>query len=430
MNKIKCPHCGKEFNLEESDYDAIAKQIHTVEFEKELHIRLQQQEDLAAANQETARAKMEAEKAAMQAKIDQAEAKEKAALDALNAKKDGEIAAKNLEIAKLQADIRISQESTKNEVTQALEKQRDKLQEQELSIAQLKSELQLTKESDANKMKDLLVKHQEELKSRDDQIAYWKEFKAKLSTKNIGESLEQYCFNQFNAIRMAAYPNAYFEKDNQVSGSGSKGDFIFREKTEEGAELLSIMFEMKNEADTTSTKHKNEDFFKELDKDRVEKGCEYAVLVSMLEADSDYYNAGIVQVYQYPKMFVVRPQCFLAIISILKNAALNAADYKNQLMIAQRQSVDVTNFENELDNFKTYISTRYEYASDRFQDAIKEIDKSITALNKVRDALLKSEDHLRLANDRTQNLTIKALTANAPSIAAKFNAIDNNDTKK
>ena len=429
MNKIKCPHCGEEFNLEESDYDAIAKQIRGVEFEQELHRRLKEQEAIQQAKAEAAASKEEAERAVLKRRVEEAEAKEKAALEALNAKKEAEIAAKNAEITRLQSDIRVAKEATKNEVTNALMEQQKKLQEQELAIAQLKSQLDLVKEADASKMKDLQAKHLEELKDKDEQIAYLKDFKAKLSTKNIGESLEQYCLNQFNSIRLAAYPKAYFEKDNKVSGSGSKGDFIFREQTEEGAELISIMFEMKNENEETSIKHKNEDFFKELDKDRNEKNCEYAVLVSTLEADNDFYNAGIVQAYQYPKMFVVRPQCFLTVISLLRNAALNAADYKNQLVIAQSQSVDVTHFEEHLDEFKTYLGEKYRLASNKFQTAIAEIDKSIAALTKVKNELLGSENNLRLANEKTQGLTIKKLTKDSPSVAAKFNALDNEENE-
>ena len=424
MNKIKCPHCGEEFNLEESDYDAIAKQIRGVEFEQELHRRLKEQEAIQQAKAEAAASKEEAERAVLKRRVEEAEAKEKAALEALNAKKEAEIAAKNAEITRLQSDIRVAKESTKNEVTNALMEQQKKLQEQELAIAQLKSQLDLVKEADANQIKDLKAKHLEDLKGKDEQIAYYKDLKTRMSTKLVGETLEQHCLNQFNSIRMAAYPNAYFEKDNDAS-SGSKGDFIFRELTSEGAELISIMFEMKNENDTTATKHKNEDFLKELDKDRTEKKCEYAVLVSMLEPDSDYYNAGIVESYKYPKMFIVRPQCFLAIISLLRNAALNAAEYKNQLVIAQSQSVDITNFEAKLTAFQGEFGRNYELASRRFGEAIEQIDKSIAQLQKVRGSLVSSENNLRLADQKLQELTIKKLTKDSPSLKAKFEALDN-----
>ena len=260
---------------------------------------------------------------------------------------------------------------------------------------------------------------------KDEQIAFYKDLKTKMSTKLVGETLEQHCLNQFNSIRMSAFPNAYFEKDNDAS-SGSKGDFIFKENTEEGAELVSIMFEMKNENDTTATKHKNEDFFKELDKDRNEKKCEYAVLVSMLEPESEYYNAGIVDVsYRYPKMYVVRPQCFIPFITLIRNAALASSEYKNQLVLAKNQNLDVSHFEEDLNTFKEKFAENYNRASDRFAKAIEEIDKTIEHLNKVKEGLVGADRNLRLANDKAQDLTIKKLTKNNPTMKAKFDELKN-----
>ena len=265
--------------------------------------------------------------------------------------------------------------------------------------------------------------HQGELRLREEEIERLKEFKARQSTKMIGESLEQHCLTQFNQIRMTAFPNAYFEKDNDIK-SGSKGDFIFRESSE-GVEFISIMFEMKNEMDTTATKHKNEDFFKELDKDRREKGCEYAVLVTLLEADNEFYNNGIVDVsYRYPKMFVVRPQFFLPIISLLRNAALSSLEYRRKLEEVQSQQLDLYNFEQELDQFKTSFADSFRKATDRYQDAIEGIDKAIKALTTIRENLVKSENHLNTANRKLEDVSVKKLTKNAPSVRAMFEEID------
>jgi len=265
---------------------------------------------------------------------------------------------------------------------------------------------------------------QRELAMKDEQIAYYRDFKARQSTKMVGESLEQHCLTEFNRIRATAFRNAYFEKDNDAR-TGSKGDFIFRESTEEGTEILSIMFEMKNEMDETATKHRNEDFLKELDKDRREKGCEYAVLVTLLEPDSELYNSGIVDVsYRYPKMYVIRPQFFIPLISILRNAALNAVEYRQQLAVIQNQNIDITNFESEMNDFKDRFNRNYELASRRFKEAIDEIDKTITHLQKTKDALLSSENNLRLANNKAQDLSIKRLTKNNPTMQAKFAALE------
>ena len=278
-----------------------------------------------------------------------------------------------------------------------------KLNEKDMEIGRLSNDLLAQKNAE-----------QARLKEKDEQIAFYRDLKAKMSTKLVGETLEQHCQIQFNQIRMTAFPKAYFEKDNDAK-TGSKGDFIFKEATDEGAELISIMFEMKNENDETATKHKNEDFFKELDKDRNEKGCEYAVLVSMLEPDSELYNAGIVDVsYKYPKMYVVRPQCFIPIISLLRNAALNAAQYKNELVAVREQHIDISNFKDQLLNFKDNVDYNIEQARKKYNTAIDEIDKTIAHLTKVRDALVGTDNNLRIANDKVQDLSIKTLTKNSP----------------
>ena len=289
-------------------------------------------------------------------------------------------------------------------------------------ISKLKGEI-ASKESE-NKLKTQALKEQyeEKIKLKDEQIEYYRDFKAKQSTKMVGESLEQHCDYEFNKIRASAFPNAYFEKDNDAR-SGSKGDFIFRDMDENGTEFISIMFEMKNETDTTSTKKKNEDFFKELDKDRREKNCEYAVLVSLLEIDNELYNTGIVDVsYKYPKMYVVRPQFFIPIITLLRNAAMNSLEYRQELETIRHQNIDISNFEEKMNLFKEGFSRNYRLASDKFQTAIDEIDKSISHLQKIKDALISSENNLRLANDKAEDLTIKKLTRGNPTMKALFDA--------
>ena len=291
-------------------------------------------------------------------------------------------------------------------------------------IDKLKNDISLNEKETELKVKTIQENFANKLKDKDEQIAFYKDLKTKMSTKLVGESLEQHCQIEFEKLRPTAFKNAYFEKDNDIK-SGSKGDFIYRETNEEGIEIISIMFEMKNENETTATKHKNEDFFKELDKDRNEKKCEYAVLVSMLEADSELYNAGIVDVsHRYKKMYVVRPQCFIPIITLLRNAALNAVEYKKQLIIAQEQNLDISNFENNINEFKEKFGRNYRIASDKFQTAIEEIDKTITHLQKTKEALLSSENNLRLANDKAQELSIKKLTKNNPTMAQKFEELN------
>ena len=388
MPELKCPHCQKTFVIDQDDYASLLSQVRNDAFEKELRDRLAQQEKNNKQQNE---------------------------LDLQKAK-----AADEKEISNLKNDISLLKqklESAQKEKESAIQLA---LNEKEKELIRLKGELETAEKNNKLEISNLNANHSKELKMKDEQIAFYKDLKAKMSTKLVGETLEQHCMTQFNQIRVTAFPNAYFEKDNDAS-SGSKGDFIFRENTEEGAELISIMFEMKNENDTTATKKKNEDFFKELDKDRNEKHCEYAVLVSLLEPESEYYNAGIVDVsYRYSKMYVIRPQCFIPFITLLRNAALASAQYKNQLMVVKNQSLDVSHFEEDLNVFKEKFAENYNRASDRFSKAIEEIDKTIEHLNKVKEGLLGADRNLRLANDKAQDLTVKKLTKNNPTMKQAF----------
>ncbi len=362
--------------------------------------------------------------AALRSKLQVNEAEKELAVSEAIDKKNAEISSRDTKIAELEAKIRASETEKKLAVAEAVEEKNKEISEKASEIADLKGELK-TKETE-NKLSEQNLKEQYEgkLKSKDELIEYYKDFKARQSTKMIGESLEQHCLTQFNSIRMTAFPNAYFEKDNDAK-SGSKGDFIYREYGEDGVEFISIMFEMKNEADKTVTKHKNEDFLKELDKDRKEKGCEYAILVSLLEIDSELYNNGIVDVsYKYPKMYVIRPQFFIPIITLLRNAAKNSLEYRQQLQIVRNQQIDISHFEEEMELFKKGFARNYRLASDKFALAIKEIDKTIDSLRKIKDALISSENNLRLANNKADELTIKKLTKNAPSIRSMFDDLE------
>ena len=360
MQEIKCPNCGEVFQVDETVYDKIVKQVRDREFDRELERR----EELLASKNE-----LEIEK--LNARLSAASTEKKLAVNQANSEKERELAEKDILISKLKGEI-ASKDNENKLKTQALKEQ-----------------------------------YEEKIKLKDEQIEYYRDFKAKQSTKMVGESLEQHCDYEFNKIRASAFPNAYFEKDNDAR-SGSKGDFIFRDMDENGTEFISIMFEMKNETDTTSTKKKNEDFFKELDKDRREKNCEYAVLVSLLEIDNELYNTGIVDVsYKYPKMYVVRPQFFIPIITLLRNAAMNSLEYRQELETIRHQNIDISNFEEKMNLFKEGFSRNYRLASDKFQTAIDEIDKSISHLQKIKDALISSENNLRLANDKAEDLTIK-----------------------
>lgn len=443
MKEIKCPNCGEVFQVDESGYAAIVQQVRDDEFNKELERRAKDLESMHENDLQIARMEKEKEQSdilakkenelaekdkeitELKAKIDANDTEKKLAISEVEQKKENEIANKNKEIAELKAKISANETEKKLAVTEAEQKKEKELSEKTTEIIELKGKLE-SKESES-KLKEtaLKEKYEEQLKDKDEQIAYYKDFKARQSTKMVGESLEQHCLTQFNTIRMTAFPNAYFEKDNDAK-SGSKGDFIFRETAEDGTEFISIMFEMKNENETTSTKHKNEHFFKELDKDRNEKGCEYAVLVSMLEMDNELYNNGIVDVsYKYPKMYVVRPQFFIPIISLLRNAALNSLKYQQELQIVRNQQLDIINFENNMNVFKEGFARNYDLASRKFNDAIAEIDKSIAQLQKVKDALTSSERNLRLANDKAQDLSIKKLTKNSPTLKAMFDDLKN-----
>ena len=355
---------------------------------------------------------------ALEAKIDAEnqinEAKAKAKEQALKAEYE-------TKITELNGKLDSQASKTTLLVNEAVAKKEKELRDKDNEINDLNSKIKLNEAKSELEIKNLEDSYKDKLQMKDDEISYYKDLKTKMSTKMIGETLENHCQNEFNRIRMTAFPNAYFEKDNDAK-TGSKGDFIFREKDADGIEFLSVMFEMKNEMDTTSTKHKNEDFFKELDKDRKEKNCEYAILVSMLESDSEYYNSGIVDVsYRYPKMYVIRPQFFIPMITLLRNAALNTLSYKKELVTIQNQNIDVSNFENEMLDFQDKFGRNYRLASEKFKKAIEEIDKSIDHLNKIRDALLSSENNLRLANEKAQDLSIKKLTKNNKTMQELFN---------
>lgn len=450
MQEIRCPKCNEVFQVDDSGYSQIVQQVRDKEFEKEAARRAEELEK--AKNSELKILEMEYEKkleSALSEKSDDITDKEKRITE-LEARLESMESEKQLAVANAvsEREKRFNEESSKAQkaisdkesLIKQLELQLQQAQSlQQAALDKVSSENALAiakKDNEINELNSKLrskdneaelrcraieEKYAIELKNKDELIEQYKDFKARLSTKMVGETLEQHCLTQFNSLRMSAFPNAYFEKDNDAR-SGSKGDFIFRESSEDGIEFISIMFEMKNEMDTTATKHKNEDFFKELDKDRNEKGCEYAVLVSMLEADNEFYNAGIVDVsYKYPKMYVIRPQFFIPLISLLRNAARNSLEYKRELAMAKAQQVDLTNFEKNITDFKTAFSRNYQLASDKFKTAIDEIDKTIIHLQKTKDALLSSENNLRLANNKAEEqLTIKKLTKNAPSIKEEF----------
>lgn len=420
MHEIKCPNCGEVFQVDETGYQQIVMQIRDEEFKKELDRRELELNKTKDSELEMLKAKAEQESTTKLLKKDTEIEKIKAEKDAKIAEVQNEMAALKEKIAAFENAQKLAvAEAVGNKDKEIIQKEKE-LSEKTIEIEKLKGEIVSTEKENEIKNKNLIDTYEEKLRLKDEQVAYYKDFKAKQSTKLVGESLEQHCLNIFNQIRMTAFPNAYFDKDNEVSQTGSKGDFIFRDY-EDGTEYISIMFEMKNEADETKTKHKNEDFFKELDKDRKEKGCEYAVLVSMLEADNELYNAGIVDVsYRYPKMYVVRPQCFLAIIGLLRDAAKNSISYKKELEVVKNQQIDVSNFEENMNAFKEGFARNYRLASEKFTKAIEEIDKTIDHLQKTKAALLSSEDNLRLANNKAEDLSIKRLTKNAPSVKAMF----------
>lgn len=420
MVKVKCPKCGTEIELDKSSYNELLNDIASEEVNRRVNeqvkaleasfkTRLELEQQKAKSDNEKEINRLNSDNNALKQQLEAAKKEKDAAVTLAIANKDNEIIT-------LKNELKLKDSESKNLINEALSKK-------EQEIQKLKNDLSLSESENNLKISNLNQKHANDLKAKDAEIEFYKDLKTKMSTKLVGETLEQHCLIQFNQIRMSAFPKAYFEKDNDAS-SGSKGDFIFKENTDEGAELVSIMFEMKNENDTTATKHKNEDFFKELDKDRNEKKCEYAVLVSMLEPENEYYNAGIVDVsYRYPKMYVIRPQCFIPFITLIRNAALSASEYKNQLVLAKNQNLDVSHFEEDLNIFKEKFAENYNRASDRFNKAIEEIDKTIDHLNKVKEGLLGADRNLRLANDKAQDLTVKKLTRNNPTMKAKFDEL-------
>lgn len=442
MNEIKCPHCGEMFTIDEAGFAAILKQVRDAEFDKEVrrHEQLltsekQQAVQLAVAE---ALAKAQGDAAQKEARIAELEAR----LQAEQRERENQQRLAHAERERALADAVATKDARIAELEQRVEAQGRAFEaEKKLAVEQARSALERERDAlaaqvalkDAEKSQATSALKEQlaiELKAKDDIIAYkegeierYKDMKARLSTKMVGESLEQHCETEFNKIRAAAFPRAYFEKDNDAS-EGSKGDFIFRECDEEGNEIVSIMFEMKNESDDSSHRHKNEDFFKKLDADRRKKGCEYAVLVTLLEPESELYNQGIVDVsYRFEKMYAIRPQFFLPMISILRNAALNSMAYKSELAVVRNQNIDITNFEEQMETFKSGFARNYDLASRKFQTAIDEIDKTILHLQKTKDALVSSENNLRLANNKAQDLTIKRLTRNNPTMKAAFEAL-------
>lgn len=437
MSEIKCPKCGSVFKIDEENYDSIVKQVRDSEFNKEIENREKQyhkdkeatikivtndvekkfNEQLVAKDLEIVNLKNKIDNN----KINQDNAVKQASMD-VEKKLNDTINTLKLQITNLENELKIK-DTENNLKVEELRMTKDK------DIGELTNKIEVNKREFELKKQLLKDGYESKLKSKDEIIAYYKDFKARQSTKMIGESLEQHCNYEFNKLR-PLFPNVYFEKDNDAR-SGSKGDFIFRDYDEDGTEITSIMFEMKNEADETATKHKNEDFFKELDKDRNEKNCEYAVLVSMLEMDSDYYNEGIVDVsHRYKKMYVIRPQFFIPIITLIRGVGVNSLQYKKELITIQNQNIDISHFEDNLNTFKDGFGRNYRIASEKFKKAINEIDKTIDHLQKTKDALLSSENNLRLANNKAENLTIKKLTNNNPTMSRMFDEYNKSNVKK
>lgn len=439
MNEIICPHCKKAFQVDEAGFADILKQVRTSEFEKELHERVmlleRDKQSAVKLAEEKTKNQLAADIARRDAEIAELRASQKAAAERAKLETEAQVtrlksevtqkvlelkSTKDAEIADLQAKLQSAKSDSKlalSEAVSRVERERDELKN---AVALSKTEQQLLEKS-------LTEKYTHELRSKDEMIAYYKDMKARLSTKMVGESLEQHCEIEFNKLRATAFQRASFGKDNDAS-RGSKGDYIYREHDEHGNEIISIMFEMKNEGDETATKKRNEDFLKELDKDRREKQCEYAVLVSLLEAENELYNQGIVDVsHAYDKMYVIRPQFFIPMITLLRNAALNSMQYKSELAQVRAQNIDVTNFEQQLDDFRSSFGRNYRLASEKFKTAIESIDKSIAQLQKTKENLLRSEDNLRLANNKAEDLTVKKLTRGNPTMAEKFNEIRSNE---
>ena len=434
MHEIKCPHCHTAFTINEASYADILNQVRTQEFQAEVHERL-------AQAQAQAKSELAAQQAQDKQQYSQTLAQKEAQITELahqlaNHEKDNQLALANLsgslkselaEKARQITELQAQNQALAQRMT--LERElaiREAVSAKERELSALAAQLQLRDSENQLAQNALRERYEIQLKHKDEEVAFYKDFKARQSTKMVGESLEAHCETEFNRIRAMAFPQAQFGKDND-STSGSKGDYIFREQDDAGNEIVSIMFEMKNENDETATKKKNEHFFKELDKDRREKNCEYAVLVSLLESDSDLYNGGIVDVsHAYPKMYVVRPQFFIPIISLLRNAGLNALKYKQEVAAMREQHIDITNFENELDDFREKFGRNYRLASEKFQAAIKHIDDTIRHLEKTKADLLGAENNLRLANNKAEELTVKKLTRKNPTMKAKFDALKNN----
>lgn len=395
MPEIKCPHCGQIFQVDQSGYADLLSQVRTAEFHQELEARAKQLAQEQAGKIAVLKTQAQADKQQAAAAYEQ-------------------------KIISLKAQISSAQTAQELAVSRAVAGEKERLNDKEKELLSLRAQLADAKNQTQLQAQSLKDNYEIQLKAKDQEIAFYKDLKAKMSTKMLGETLEKHCEIEFNRYRATGFQNAYFEKDNDAR-TGSKGDYIFREQTADGVEFISIMFEMKNEMDTTATKHKNEDFFKELDKDRKEKECEYAVLVSLLESDNELYNTGIVDVsYKYPKMYVIRPQFFIPMITLLRNAALNSADYRRQLAEVKSQNLDISHFEDDINDFKAKFGRNYQLASDKFKKAIEEIDKTIDHLQKTKEALLSSENNLRLANDKAQDLTVKKLVKKNPTMAQKF----------
>ena len=431
MHKIRCPKCNEVFTIDEENYDSIVKQVRDEQFEKELNDRQ------SAFNNELKQA-IALEKAQFQNKLQEALNEKDTIITKMQMRLDNNNQDKQIAINQVSEDLQVkineqaqkiiqleamlqnNQSEKQLAINEALKDKEIELQASKQEIINLQAKIDIEKKNSQLQNQTIINGYEEQLKLKDEQIAYYKDFKAKQSTKMIGESLEKHCEIEFNKLRATAFKNAYFEKDNDAR-TGSKGDYIYREKDEDGIEFISIMFEMKNEADMTATKKRNEDFFKELDKDRKEKNCEYAILVSLLEMDNELYNEGIVDVsYRYDKMYVIRPQFFIPMITLLRNAALHSLDYRKELQVVRNQNIDISNFEQSMNDFKDKFSRNYRLASEKFSKAINEIDKTIEHLQKTKEALLSSENNLRLANNKVEDLSIKKLTRNNPTMAQKF----------
>ena len=427
MQEIKCPQCGATFTIDEASYADILSQVRTREFNEEVHEKLVQAEqkynsDIALAEEKARNAydkiifQKEKEIVELQSKVSNFTGEKEMVKRDVQKVMQETIAEQDKRISELNARIQAAEMEKKLEVVQAISDKDKELNELNSKVVLQEKESQLEQNA-------IREKYEMELKQKDETIAFYKDMKAKLSTKMVGETLEQHCETEFNRLRMTAFPQASFGKDNDVR-TGSKGDYIYRESDEQGTEIISIMFEMKNEGDETATKKKNEHFFKELDKDRREKQCEYAILVSLLEAESELYNNGIVDVsYEYEKMYVIRPQFFIPMITLLRNAALNSLKYKQEIALIREQNVDITNFEHDLNTFKTNFARNFDLASRKFKTAIEEIDKTILHLQKTKDALLSSENNLRLANNKADDLTIKRLVRQNPTMKARFDSL-------